>query len=96
MLYNADYKSEREFANLKGIFNAFDDYKKYFEDEEAPIWNEVVENIIKYNPDWVGFTMYTAALTAVKIISKKLRARAPEIRQVVGRPPFHHGPGFAS
>lgn len=85
-LYNADYQNERTFANLKSIFAGLNNYLQYFDDENHPIWEEVVSNILEFNPDWVGFTMYTANLTSVKIISKKLKQRAPHVRQVVGGP----------
>lgn len=85
-LYNADYQNERAFANLKSIFAGLNDYKKYFEDENHPIWEEVISNILEFNPDWVGFTMYTANLTSVKILSKKLKEKAPSVRQVAGGP----------
>jgi hypothetical protein len=70
-LYKADYKSEREFINLKGLFNQHDSYLKYFEDENNPIWEEVAGNILDFNPDWIGYTCYTANITSIKIISKK-------------------------
>lgn len=85
-LYNADYQNERTFANLKSIFAGLNDYKKYFEDENHPIWEEVLNNILEFQPDWVGWTMYTANLTSVKILSKKLKERAPHVKQVVGGP----------
>jgi anaerobic magnesium-protoporphyrin IX monomethyl ester cyclase len=85
-LYNADYVNERHFINLKKLFSKFDDYKKYFEDEDNALWNEVVENILEFKPDWIGFTSYTANLTTIKILSKKIRNVAPQIKQVIGGP----------
>ena len=85
-LYNADFQNERTFGNLKSLYAGLNDYKKYFEDENHPIWEEVTENILEFNPDWIGFTGYTANLTAIKIVSKKLRERAPNVKQVVGGP----------
>jgi radical SAM superfamily enzyme YgiQ (UPF0313 family) len=85
-LYNSDYQNERSFINLKGLYDGLNNYKKYFEDENHPIWEEVINNILEFNPDWVGWTMYTANLTSVRILSKKLRERAPGVRQVAGGP----------
>ena len=45
-LYNADYVNERHFINLKQLFSNFDDYKKYFENEDHELWGEVVQNIL--------------------------------------------------
>lgn len=83
-LYNADYVNERHFVNLKGLFSKSEDYKKYFEDEDHPLWDEVVQNILEFNPDWIGFTSYTANITTIKIISKKIKTLAPHIKQVIG------------
>ena len=85
-LYNADYVNEREFINLKQLFKNSEGYKKYFEDEDHPLWTEVVNNILEFNPDWVGFTAYTANITSIKIISKKIRILDPKIKQVIGGP----------
>ena len=32
------------------------------------IWHEVKDQILKFNPDWVGYTSYTANISAIKII----------------------------
>jgi anaerobic magnesium-protoporphyrin IX monomethyl ester cyclase len=85
-LYNADYVNERSFINLKQIFEQFHDYKKYFENENHEIWEETINNILEFNPDFVGFTLYTANLTSCKIVSRKLKEKAPHIKQVVGGP----------
>jgi anaerobic magnesium-protoporphyrin IX monomethyl ester cyclase len=91
-LYNADFVDEREFINLKAIFTKFDDYKKYFDDENDPLWEEIVSNIIEFidlkpeEQNWVGFTSYTANLTSIKILSKKLRERRPNVKQIIGGP----------
>ena len=85
-LYNADYVNERSFLNLKKIFEQSNNYKKYFEDENHAIWQEQIDNIVEFNPDWVGFFCYTANLTTIKILSKKLRAILPNVKQVIGGP----------
>jgi len=84
-LYNADFVDRKEYENLKGLFDGFQDYKQFFEKpDEYEIWNEVVEKILAYNPDWVGYTSYTANITAIDIISKRIKEKAPGIRQVIG------------
>ena len=85
-LYNADYKPEREFSNLKSLFESNKSYLDFFEDPQAPIWDEVTKKIVDFNPDWVGYTCYTANLTSIKIISTRVKESIPEVRQVVGGP----------
>ena len=83
-LYNADFQNRDEYANLQGLFSGFVDYKEYFKNEEADIWNEVVEKIIEFEPEWVGYTSYTANISAIDILSRKLKQRRPKINQVIG------------
>ena len=72
-LYNADYVSDYSYIKLKKIFSNFNTYKDYFKDTDNPIWHEVKDNIIRFNPDWVGYTSYTANISAIKIISDKVK-----------------------
>ena len=83
-LYNADFLNESEFSNLKDLYDGFVDYKKFFENKNHPIWTEVVKNIIKFNPEWVGYTSYTANVSAIDIISKKLKKSMPDVKQIIG------------
>ena len=83
-LYNADYKSEHSYIKLKGIFSNFTNYKDYFKDTDNAIWHEVKDQIIKFKPEWVGYTSYTANISAIKIISDKVKQVDPSIKQVIG------------
>ena len=83
-LYNADYVSDYSYIKLKKIFSNFNSYKDYFNDVDNAIWHEVKDKIIEFNPDWVGYTSYTANISAIKIISDKVKKSNPNIKQVVG------------
>lgn len=83
-LYNADYLSDYKYIKLKKIFSNFGNYKDYFKDTDNQIWHEVKDQILKFNPDWVGYTSYTANISAIKIISDKVKKVNPSIKQVVG------------
>ena len=83
-VYNADFLNRKSFLNQKNLFKGFDNYKKFFQDEENELWKEVVEKIIEFEPEWVGYTSYTANVTAIDIISRKLRMQKPKIKQVIG------------
>jgi len=86
-VYNADFMDIYEYKRLKDIFETFNDYKKYFDNpNEYPIWDDVVNKILEFNPDWIGYTSYTANVKTIDILSAKVRQKAPEIRQVVGGP----------
>ena len=83
-LYNADYVSDKNYGNLKKIFQNFTNYQNYFKDPDNALWNEVKDKILSFKPEWVGYTSYTANISAIKIISEKVRAVDPHIKQVVG------------
>jgi anaerobic magnesium-protoporphyrin IX monomethyl ester cyclase len=85
-LYNADFVDEKAYSNLKNLFQGFHDYTEYFKNPDHEIWEEVVQKILAFNPEWVGYTSYTANISAIDIISKKVKERAPGIRQVIGGP----------
>ena len=70
-------------SKLKNFSN-FNSYKDYFKDKDNAIWHEVKDNIIRFNPDWVGYTSYTANISAIKIISEHVKKANPSIKQVVG------------
>ena len=83
-LYNADYVSDKNYGNLKKLFQNFTNYQNYFKDLDNALWNEVKDKILSFKPEWVGYTSYTANISAIKIISEKVRAVDPHIKQVVG------------
>ena len=83
-VYNADHVSSKEYKNLTSLFTGFEDYKSYFKDEENDLWQEIVEKIVDFRPDWIGYTSYTANLSAINVISKLINKRMPKVMQVVG------------
>ncbi len=83
-LYNADYVSDKNYGNVKKIFDNFTNYKSYFKNPDHPLWNEVKDKILSFKPEWVGYTSYTANISAIKIITDKIRAENPHIKQFVG------------
>ena len=83
-LYNADFVNEADYANLRELFDGFKDYTEFFKNENDPIWDEIVEKIIHSGANWVGYTSYTANVTAIDIISRKVKNRKPTIKQIIG------------
>ena len=83
-LYNADFVNETTYKKLKGLFEGFVDYTTYFKNEEHEIWHEVTNKILEFKPDWIGYTSYTANITTIDIISRKVKKRLPKVKQVVG------------
>ena len=83
-LYNADFINTSDYSNSQSLFDGFVNYKEYFKNENDSIWIEVVDKINEFKPDWVGYTSYTANLSAIDIISRKLKSIRPKCRQVIG------------
>ncbi len=83
-LYNADYISDKNYGNLKKLFQNFTNYKNYFKDTDNALWHEIKNKILSFKPDWVGYTAYTANISAIKIISEKIRLMDSAIKQFVG------------
>ena len=83
-LYNADFLNEVDYASLREIFDGFKDYTEFFKNENDPIWEEVAEKIIQSDANWIGYTSYTANITAIDIISRKVKSRKPAVKQIIG------------
>ena len=85
-LYNADYIGEKKFRKYDLIHaqENFTNYKEYFKNQNLPIWEEVVETILRFEPEWIGYTSYTANVSSIDIISSKVKERSPKIKQVIG------------
>ena len=78
-VYNADFLNEIDYANMRELFDGFTDYTEFFKNENDPIWQEVLEKIIEFDADWVGYTSYTANISAIKIISDKVKNNLIEL-----------------
>ena len=77
---------QREPNNLLKLFEGNKNYKDLFDDPDNKLWDDIVDKIIEFNPDWVGWFCYTASVPAIKLLSKKLKELAPHVKQVVGGP----------
>ena len=53
-LYNADHVSDKNYGNLKKLFENFSNYQSYFKDIENVLWHEVKDKILSFKPEWVG------------------------------------------
>ena len=84
VIYNADYLSSDDYLNQRGIFEGFNSYKEILHNVHHPIWNEVVNNILDFGPDFLGFSLYTANIKAARIIAKKVKEADKNIKIVVG------------
>jgi radical SAM superfamily enzyme YgiQ (UPF0313 family) len=80
-LYNADYLPEESYINQIQLVSNSQMYKESL-DISNPIWKEIKENIVNFNPDLIGITMLTANYKAVKNICEITKSL--KIKTVVG------------
>jgi anaerobic magnesium-protoporphyrin IX monomethyl ester cyclase len=83
-LYNADFLNHDQYKTLYKVYHDFPTYIEIFKDENHPIWTETVESIVAFQPDWIGWTSYTANVSAVRLLSNAVAKRLPGVKQVVG------------
>jgi pyruvate-formate lyase-activating enzyme len=82
-IYNADFL-DKPCSDLGNIFENETNYLNYFQDVDHDIWKEVVNKILEFEPEVIGYTCYTANVPTINIISKKIYDLDKNIKQVVG------------
>lgn len=83
-IYNADFLSDTNYKTLYQVYRDFNSYIDIFKNENDPIWKSTVESILRFDPDWVGYTSYTANISAIQILSKLVGQKNRNIKQIVG------------
>jgi anaerobic magnesium-protoporphyrin IX monomethyl ester cyclase len=78
-VYNADFDPDPKYKTLHGIFEDFRGF------DEAPVV-ECIEKIVAFQPDWVGYSCYTAVIPALQQITEGVHRHLPNAWQVVGGP----------
>lgn len=85
-IFNADFVDDEGYSDQVELYKSYGEYKRIMRDSGHPIWRECVDRILDYGPRWVGFSMFTANLPAVHILSRLLKREEPHIKIVVGGP----------
>jgi radical SAM superfamily enzyme YgiQ (UPF0313 family) len=83
-IYNADYKSEKKYADLRKLFEGYDNYKKILSNLKHPLWLEIKENIKRFSPDIVGITMLTGTYKSAVNVGRIVKEINKDITVVVG------------
>lgn len=83
-VFNADYENRSDYLDQTGIFEGCDRYKAIHNMPDHPIWQETIQQIVDFNPDYVGITMFTANFRAAQIIARGIKKINPLIKIVVG------------
>lgn len=83
-IYNADYLPINYYKTSQEMYEQFEDYESILANNEHSIWKEIASTIVAFQPDWVGYTSYTANITAIQLISTIVKVTCPQAKQVVG------------
>ena len=83
-IYNGDFAPSQDYITLYDVYRGFSDYIRAFRDPGFPMYHEAADVIAAYDPEWVGYTCYTANVPVVEILAQMVRARLPGVRQVAG------------
>ena len=83
-IYNADYEPHDNYADLRKIFEGYENYKKILSDLNHPIWKEITEQIASFSPDIVGITMLTGTYKSAENVAIVAKEVDKDIKIVVG------------
>jgi hypothetical protein len=83
-IYNTDYKSSKNYADQRGIFESYDNYKKILSDLNHPLWLEVKKSIKRYSPDIVGISMLTGTYKSAENVGRIAKELNEDVVVVVG------------
>jgi len=84
-VYNADYCDDERYKTLHQIFEDFDHSHLDFT-LSNPCLRDAVNRIVEFDPDFVGYTCYTALVPVVALLTREVRKAVPGVKQVVGGP----------
>lgn len=64
-------------------------FDELFDLIDKPV-NDYIDDLMNYNPDCIGFTVFESNLNTVKMIIERIRKRNPSIKIMVGGPSCRH------
>lgn len=86
-VYNADHLENKEDLTLRQVFEGYDAYRKIINDIDYPLWQEISEEIINYQPDLIGITVVlSATLKCAENIARLSRKINKDIKIAIGGP----------
>jgi len=85
--YNSDFNIEKKFISsdndhMTGI--GFERYLSSLKDHSMPIWDEVKNTILDFNPSVLGITLKSQNFTSATIVAKLAKEINPDIKVIIG------------
>lgn len=86
LIYNADYDPAKktilgntDHINVTALTNQYNNYLKRLKSNNDPIWKEIKQYLIKFNPDILIVSVFNTTLTAGNKIAKMAKTLNPQI-----------------
>lgn len=83
-IYNADYYDSNKYLSQREIFDGYSSYIDIIKDENHPLWDEVVKNVLEWDPHYLGISLRTSNYPSAKLISRKIKSIRPDIKIILG------------
>ncbi len=83
-VYNADYYDSSKYLSQEELYGNYEHYLDVIQNASHPLWKEVVDTILEWNPSYLGISMLTAGYPIAKIICTKLKKVRPELNIIIG------------
>lgn len=83
-IYNADNLDTDKYLSQSEILKNCDNYKYILNNINHPIWQEVMQTIVDFNPDVIGLTASTGTYKSVEIIAKLVKDYNTNIILIIG------------
>jgi radical SAM superfamily enzyme YgiQ (UPF0313 family) len=83
-IFNADFECKKKYADLRKIFEEYDNYKKILSDLNYPYWQEVKQQIEQFNPDIIGITVLTGTYKSAENVARIAKQVNKNIIVIVG------------
>jgi radical SAM superfamily enzyme YgiQ (UPF0313 family) len=86
-IYNADHVDNAKELNLREVFEGSKIAKSILNDDNHPIWEEIIETVKGYNPDIVGISINFSMIAKSGLkIAELIKQWNPNVKIVVGGP----------
>ena len=85
--YNSDFNIEKKFISSDNDHmtgKGFERYLSSLKDHSMPIWDEVKNTILDFNPSVLGITLKSQNFTSATIVAKLAKEINPDIKVIIG------------
>lgn len=85
-VYHTDRTQAQDHLSLREIFGGHHQYARALQDFEHPVWKEIVDRALAFQPTLVGLSLVTPTAKGAARLAQAIKSRNPRIRIVAGGP----------